>query len=193
MWEVFILFHHFLAEKYAAGLRYRSLNCYWSVLSLLPVDGFQVSQHPLMARLLKGVFNCRPLEPLFRNLGGVVSFIYPTLSLNEEDLPLKLHSQKLIALLVLVSAHCCSDLNRFTLQRRKYSLYWDVLDWLEKSLPYDQQSYLPSQRTLWFALCYAWSLTRKQQLCTGGKITCSTFWPLIPPMVQSQPQLLQDG
>ena len=35
----------FSAEKYAAGLEYRSLNCYRSALSsaLLPVDGFQVA------------------------------------------------------------------------------------------------------------------------------------------------------
>ena len=41
--------HHFLAEKYVVGLRHCSMNCYCSVLSpaLLPVDGFQVGQHPL--------------------------------------------------------------------------------------------------------------------------------------------------
>ena len=47
----------FLAEKFHAGLKYRSLNCYRSALSsaLLPIDGFQVGQHPLVIRLLKGI------------------------------------------------------------------------------------------------------------------------------------------
>ena len=67
----------FLAEKYAACLKYRSLNCYRSALSsaLLPVDGFQIGQHPLVARLLKEVFNRRPPEPRYTETwGGVTSF-----------------------------------------------------------------------------------------------------------------------
>ena len=49
---------------FEAGLKYRSLNCYRSALSsaLIPVDGFQVGQHPLVVRLMKGIFNSRPPE-----------------------------------------------------------------------------------------------------------------------------------
>ena len=52
----------FLAEQFERGLKYPSLNCYRSALSsaLLPIDGFQVGSHALVARLLKGVFNLRP-------------------------------------------------------------------------------------------------------------------------------------
>ena len=52
----------FITEKFQAGLKYRSLNCYRLALSsaLLPIDGFQVGQHPLVIRLMKGVFNSRP-------------------------------------------------------------------------------------------------------------------------------------
>ena len=57
----------FLTEKFRNGLKYRSLNCYRSALSsaLIPVDGFQVGQHPLVVRLMKGVFNSRLPEPRY--------------------------------------------------------------------------------------------------------------------------------
>lgn len=120
----------FLADKYTAGLKYRSLNCYRSALSsvLLPVEGFQVGQHPLVARLLRGVFNCRPPQPRYSQtweVSQVLSYI-KSLGPNEE-LSLKLISRKLVVLLALVLAHRCSDLGRLTLQGRKYSAEGAVL------------------------------------------------------------------
>ena len=120
----------FLADKYTAGLKYRSLNCYQSALSsvLLPVEGFQVGQHPLVARLLRGVFNCRPPQPRYSQtweVSQVLSYI-KSLGPNEE-LSLKLISRKLVVLLALVLAHRCSDLGRLTLQGRKYSTEGAVL------------------------------------------------------------------
>ena len=81
------------------------------------------------------------------------------------DLSLKLQSQKLVVLLALALAHCCSDLSRLTLQGRKYSAEGAVLR----------------------------NLMKKQQVHSEGKISCLSFWPLIHPIVQSQLQLLQDG
>ena len=51
----------FLADEFKQGKQYRLLNCYKSALSSihLPVESFPVSQHPLVSRLLKGVFNTR--------------------------------------------------------------------------------------------------------------------------------------
>jgi len=120
----------FLADKYTAGLKYRSLNCYRSALSsvLLPVEGFQVGQHLLVARLLRGVFNCRPPQPRYSQtweVSQVLSYI-KSLGPNEE-LSLKLISRKLVVLLALVLAHRCSDLGRLTLQGRKYSAEGAVL------------------------------------------------------------------
>ena len=119
-----------MAEKYAAGLKYRFLNCYRSALSsaLLPVDGFHVGQHPLVARLLKGVFNRRPHEPRYAETWEVSQVLSYLRSLGpNEDLSLKLHSQKLVVLLALVLAHRCSDLSRLTLQGRKCSAEGAVL------------------------------------------------------------------
>ena len=87
-----------------------------------------MGQHPLVARLLKGVFNCRPLEPRYTETWGRCHEFCPTLSLlANEDLSLKLHSQKLVVLLALVLVHRCSDLHRLTLQGRKYSAEGAVL------------------------------------------------------------------
>ena len=99
------VYSNFLAEKYAAGLKYQSLNCYRLVLSsaLLPVDGFQVGQHPLVARLLRGVFNRRPPEPRNTETWEVSRVLSYLRSLGpKEELSLKLHSQKLVVLLAFV-------------------------------------------------------------------------------------------
>ena len=52
----------FLADLFHAGLQYKTITGYRSMLSsvLLPVDNKPVGQHPTIIRLLKGVFNLRP-------------------------------------------------------------------------------------------------------------------------------------
>ena len=63
----------FLAEKFDQGLKYRTLNCYRSALSsaLLPIEGFQAGSHPLVSKLLKGIFNLRPPEPRYTDVWDV--------------------------------------------------------------------------------------------------------------------------
>ena len=53
---------NFLAELFKEGYLYRSLNSYRSAISALhsKVDGHSIGQHPLITRMLKGVFNERP-------------------------------------------------------------------------------------------------------------------------------------
>ena len=55
---------NFLAELYAEGYQYRSLNAYRSAISSIHerVEGQSVGQHPLVSRLLKGAFNQNPLN-----------------------------------------------------------------------------------------------------------------------------------
>lgn len=49
----------FFAAQFIAGKGYNSINCYRSALSsvLPPIDGFDVGRHPLVCRILKGVFS----------------------------------------------------------------------------------------------------------------------------------------
>ena len=113
----------FLTEKFEAGLKYRSLNCYRSALSsaVIPVDGFQVGQHPLVVRLMKGIFNSRPPEPRYSQTWDVSLVLKYIKSLGpSKDLSLKLLSRKLATLFALVLAHRSSDLSRLTLPGRKY-------------------------------------------------------------------------
>ena len=53
---------NFLADLFKEGYLYRSLNSYRSAISALhsKVDGYSIGQHPLITRMLKGVFNERP-------------------------------------------------------------------------------------------------------------------------------------
>ena len=57
---------NFLAQLFKEGYQYRSLNSYRSAISAVhsKVDGQSVGQHPLVTRMLKGVYNERP--PLAR-------------------------------------------------------------------------------------------------------------------------------
>ena len=55
----------FLTEQFEdSNKSYSTINSYRSALSsiLLPVDGYSVGEHPVIARLLKGMFHVRPPE-----------------------------------------------------------------------------------------------------------------------------------
>ena len=57
---------NFLAELFREGYLYRSLNLYRSVISAMhsEVDRQPVGQHPLVTRMLQGVYNERPPLPI---------------------------------------------------------------------------------------------------------------------------------
>ena len=61
---------NFLANLYKEGYQYRSLNAYKSAISSVhdKVDGHEVGQHPLVSRLLKGVFNTRPPQTRYNSI-----------------------------------------------------------------------------------------------------------------------------
>ena len=50
---------NFPADLFKEGYLYQSLNSYRSAISALhsKVDGYSIGQHPLVTRMLKGVFN----------------------------------------------------------------------------------------------------------------------------------------
>ena len=56
---------NFLANLFQQGYQYRSLNAYRSAISSVHdrVDGYEVGQHPLITRLIKGAFHERPPQP----------------------------------------------------------------------------------------------------------------------------------
>ncbi len=63
---------NFLAELFQKGYQYRSLNAYRSAISSvhIKVDGYDVGQHPLVSRVLKGAFHTRPPQPIGTPIHG---------------------------------------------------------------------------------------------------------------------------
>ena len=55
----------FLYEEFQAGKQYWTVNTFRSAISMThtELDGRRVSQHPLVCRFLRGVFNARPPMP----------------------------------------------------------------------------------------------------------------------------------
>ncbi len=71
---------HLLAHLFKGGYMYRSLNAYRSVISSVheKVDRYEVGQHPLVSRVLKGAFNQRPPEPRYKatwDISRVLNYI----------------------------------------------------------------------------------------------------------------------
>ena len=58
---------NFLADLFKKGYQYRSLNAYRSAISSVhdKADGYEVGQHPLVTRLLKGAYHQRPPQPRY--------------------------------------------------------------------------------------------------------------------------------
>jgi len=85
------------------------------------VEGIPMGQHPLVSRLLKGIYNSRPPQPRYTttwDVDIVVKFLQ-TLGENK-TLPLKLLSQKLALLMALVEASRVSELQALDLRFRLY-------------------------------------------------------------------------
>ena len=103
----------FLASQFHKGHQYRSLNIYRSAISSIHprIDGFEIGKHPMVTRLMKGVFNKRPPLPKYTTTWSVGDVLRYLRSLGcSSDLSLKDLSYKLATLLALVTAGRSSDL-----------------------------------------------------------------------------------
>ena len=114
---------NFLAQLFAEGCKYNSLNCYRSAISSVHerVDGYDVGQHPLVARLLKGAFNDRPPLPRYSSTWEVqvVLDYLQSLGLNE-SLSLKHVTWKTVMLLALTRPSRSVDLSNLDLKMRSF-------------------------------------------------------------------------
>ena len=102
----------FLAEQFDSGLQYRSVNTLRSAISTTHpnIDGLAVGRHPLVSRLLRGMFNLRPPSPRYSyswDVRVVVNFLRNYKSADLSNLEL---AKKTVMLLALVNADRCSDL-----------------------------------------------------------------------------------
>ena len=65
---------NFLAELFAEGYQYRSLNAYRSAISSIH-QKVNIGQHPLVYRLLKGTYNQNPLHQGTHTFGMCYGFL----------------------------------------------------------------------------------------------------------------------
>ena len=108
---------NFLAYLFKEGYQYCSLNAYCSAISSVheKADGYEVEQHPLVSRLLKGVFNQRPPKPCYEVTWDVKVLNYID-SLGESDsLSLQVLTWKLAMVLALTRPSRSVDLVRLDL------------------------------------------------------------------------------
>ena len=61
---------NFLSSEFENGKQYSTLNTYRSAISAThpPIEGYPVGQHPIVCRLLQGMFNERPPQPRYQNV-----------------------------------------------------------------------------------------------------------------------------
>ena len=105
------------------GYQYRSLNAYRSAISSVHerVDGFTVGQHPLVTRLMKGVFNDRPPLPRYTCTWNVQTVLTCISSWGSNDsLSLKQLSWKTTMLLALTRPSRSADLSQLSLSGKQY-------------------------------------------------------------------------
>ncbi len=116
-------FLDFLAGLYDEGLEHRTINSIRSAVSMthVQVEGVPIGQHPLVTRLLKGVYNKRPPKPRYSTTWNVDLVVRYLISLDENDqLPVKTLTQKAALLLALVEASRTSELQALDLRFRVY-------------------------------------------------------------------------
>ena len=118
---------NFLAHEHSVGKSYSTLNVYRSALSsTVPlIDGHAAGQHPLVVRLLKGVFNVTPPKPKYNQMWNVSTVLDHIISLPQNsELSLLSLSKKLLALFALVSAQRTQTLANIDL---KYLNFWMIV------------------------------------------------------------------
>ena len=116
-------FLEFLTSLFKEGLHYRTINTIRSAVSMTHdhIEGIPMGQHPLVSRLLKGVYNSRPPQPRYSVTWDVDVVIRYFQSLGENEvLTLKQLSQKLVLLMAIVEASRVSELQALDLRYRSY-------------------------------------------------------------------------
>jgi hypothetical protein len=108
---------NFLAELYDLGLQYRTINTVRSTLSstLSQYDGYLIGQHPLVTRLMKGIFNSRPaVQKLFPTWSVKTVLLTLKTWSPASSLSLKLLSLKTIMLVALATGKRASSIKLLT-------------------------------------------------------------------------------
>ena len=110
----------FLAEFHQEGLAYNTLCGYRSMLSLYhdPIDGISLGSHPLIGKLLKGVFNLNPPLKKFCpewEVSIVLDFLTKEPFVPVESCALKFLTLKVCFLPAITSARRADDISKLSI------------------------------------------------------------------------------
>ena len=111
---------NFLATLYQEGYQYNSVNAYRSAISSVheKVDGVPVGQHPIITRLVKGVFNVRPPIPRYSSTWDVQKVLnYLDSQGKQTPISLKALTLKTAFLLAITRPSRSADLSQLNITR----------------------------------------------------------------------------
>ena len=117
-------FLDFLADLYGEGLQYRSINSVRSAVSMThnTIEGVPTGQHPLVSRMMRGIYNSRPPEPQYSTTWDAAAVLSWVKEQGEnKDISLKELSGKLALLMALVRTNRTSELHALDLRFRSYT------------------------------------------------------------------------
>ena len=113
----------FLAEQFAEGKQYRTINVRRSAISSahVHVDSKPIGQHPLVVRLMRGVSICRPPQPRYQHTWNVAMVTeYLSRLGGNDNLSEKQLAQKLCMLMALTCPERSSILASLNIKYLKY-------------------------------------------------------------------------
>ena len=113
---------NFLATLFEQGYQYSSINAYRSAISSVHdrVDGVNVGQHPMVTRLVKGVFNVWPPIPRYSGTWDVQRVLnYLEVGGHPSTLPLKALTLRTVFLLAITRPSRSADLSQLSINRMK--------------------------------------------------------------------------
>ena len=116
-------FVNFLASLFEEGLQHRSVNTIRSAISVTHdrAEGIPLGQHPMVTKIMKGIYNSRPPKPKYAatwDVGKVVRYLRD-LGQNSK-LSQKQLVTKLATLMALIHASRTSELAALDLRFRVY-------------------------------------------------------------------------
>ena len=102
----------------------------------------RLSDHPLIQRLLKGIYHNRPLKPRYAFIWDSDKVIHYLSTLKNEGLDFKMLSYKCVTLLTLLSGQRVITLHKFkcsSLQLTEHLAQFQVVGLLKHSTPHHKQ------------------------------------------------------
>ena len=114
----------FLTSEFQSGKQYSSINSYRAAISNIHegIDGQPVGKHPIVCRLLQGMFNSRPPTPRYSAVWNVDQVLNHLSKLGENNgLALKALSIKTAMLLAVANADRASDLHLLDISYMRFT------------------------------------------------------------------------